>query len=139
MKVQSDRIGLTVADQRHDDDLLTVAEAAVDLKVSAPTIYRLIGAGRLQETKVDGLKMVRRADLAAFRKPESGERREKHVYSVEEFASRLGVSTSWVRHKIGTGELRANHPFGGRRVTISAEEAERVEAEAAKPRRRRSG
>jgi putative molybdopterin biosynthesis protein len=45
---------------------LTPAEVAVELRVSAPTIYRVISRGELKAAKVGGQLRVDRADVDRF-------------------------------------------------------------------------
>ena len=54
-------------------------------------------------------------------------KREKHFYSTNEAAERLGLSRWYVRRQCATGEILAEkHPENGR-FLISAEELERIE------------
>lgn len=54
--------------------------------------------------------------------------REKHFYSTNEVAERLGLSKWYVRRLCSTGEILAEkHPESGR-FLISAEELERIES-----------
>jgi excisionase family DNA binding protein len=46
--------------------LLTVPECAVALRVSAATIYRLVGEGQLSHLRVSNAIRIREQDLAAF-------------------------------------------------------------------------
>jgi excisionase family DNA binding protein len=46
--------------------LLTPAEVAVELRISAPTVYRLIAAGELPAAKVGGQLRIERAEVEAL-------------------------------------------------------------------------
>jgi excisionase family DNA binding protein len=50
---------------------LTVSEVAKELRVSSATVYRLIGRGVLQHTRVSTAIRISRADLATFLRGES--------------------------------------------------------------------
>jgi putative molybdopterin biosynthesis protein len=46
--------------------LLTPSEVAVELRISAPTVYRLIDRGELPAAKIGGQLRIERADLEAL-------------------------------------------------------------------------
>jgi excisionase family DNA binding protein len=48
------------------DDVLTAKEAAVYLRVSLKTLYRLVSAGKIPGQKVGRAWRFRRVDLIAF-------------------------------------------------------------------------
>jgi len=46
--------------------LLTPAEVAAELRISSPTVYRLIATGELRAARVGGQLRIERADVEAL-------------------------------------------------------------------------
>ena len=59
--------------------MLTPAEVAVELRVSAPTVYRVISRGELKAVRVGGQLRVDRDDLERFLQASEPERLANHT------------------------------------------------------------
>jgi len=55
-----------VSDRRVESDLLTLSETANRLRISMPTLYRLLAAGALVKVKIGRRAFVERAEIARF-------------------------------------------------------------------------
>lgn len=51
-----------------DDELLTVTQLAKELKVSVPTVYRMVSRGDIAVCNLSGIKRFLRSDVDAYLK-----------------------------------------------------------------------
>jgi excisionase family DNA binding protein len=69
---------MAVGSQDLGTELLTVEETAGELRVSVPTVYRIMRSGRLKFTRVGGRRRIPRREVVDYlRSEEKAQRRRR--------------------------------------------------------------